>query len=81
MSVYETVTKIFADSFRVPADQISAASTMEELELDSLELVELSLLIEQELGVTLSDEQLAERNLDVGGLCETISTLLGAGAR
>jgi len=81
MDVHETVTRIFTDHFQVPADEITAATTMADLELDSLELVELSLVIEEELGVTLSDEQLAQRSLNVGGLCEAISARLGAGAR
>ncbi len=81
MNVHETVLKIFTSHFEVSADDISATTTMEDLELDSLELVELSLVIEEEFGVKFSDEQLAQRSLNVGGLCEAISARLGAGAR
>ena len=81
MNVYETVTQIFADSFEVPADRITAATTLRDLDLDSLELVELSLVLEKEFGVKLTDEQLAESTLDVGRLCAAISAAQGAEAR
>jgi acyl carrier protein len=81
MNVYETVAKIFVESFVVPAERITAEATLEELELDSIELVELSMIIEQEFGVKLSDEQLADSELNVGGLVEAINSVLGAGVQ
>jgi acyl carrier protein len=47
-------------SFGPDADQISRGSTFEELDIDSLDLVELAQIVEDEYGVVLSGEDMKE---------------------
>jgi len=63
--VYERLKEIIVGKFDLDADDITPESTLEGLELDSLDLVELSLIIEKELGVPVTDDELAEaRQID-----------------
>lgn len=55
---YETVERILVDTFGVPDDQVGPDATFESLELDSLDLVEMTLAVEEETGVTIEDEEL-----------------------
>ncbi len=56
-TVYERVSTILVENFGVEADKISADATFEDLDLDSLDLVEFSLAAEEELGVRIEDEE------------------------
>ena len=47
-------------SFGPDADQISRDSTFEELDIDSLDLVELAQVVEDEYGVVLKGEDMKE---------------------
>ena len=47
-------------SFGPDADQISRASTFEELDIDSLDLVELAQIVEDEYGVVLTGDDMKE---------------------
>lgn len=63
--MYERLKEIIVGKFDLDADDITPESTLEGLELDSLDLVELSLIIEKELGVPVTDDELAEaRQID-----------------
>jgi acyl carrier protein len=56
-AVYDRVAALLVDRFGVPADDISADATFEDMDLDSLDLVEFSLACEEELGVRIEDEE------------------------
>jgi acyl carrier protein len=56
--VYTTVERILVETFRVPAEDVQPDATVESLDLDSLDLVELTLAIEEELGVKIEDDEL-----------------------
>ncbi len=58
--MYEQLKQIVQTKFQVPGDEIGPGVTFEDLGLDSLDMVELSLVIEQEMGVRVSDDELAE---------------------
>lgn len=58
--LYATVERILVDTFGVPADDVTPDATIESLELDSLDLVELTLLIEEETGVVIEDEEVED---------------------
>lgn len=75
---YETIRDILADSFQVPADQITPEATLESLELDSLDLVELTLAVEDETGVAIEDEELEDVRT-VGDAAELLASKTGAG--
>jgi acyl carrier protein len=47
-------------SFGPEADQISRTATFEELDIDSLDLVELAQIVEDEYGVVLKGEDMKE---------------------
>jgi acyl carrier protein len=48
------------DNLDLSGDPITAGTRFEDLGMDSITLVELALLIERDLGVVVTDEQLAE---------------------
>jgi acyl carrier protein len=56
-AVYDRVSALLVDKFGVPGEDISAEATFEDLDLDSLDLVEFSLACEEELGVRIEDEE------------------------
>ncbi len=60
MSVHAKIVELLDDKFGIPADEVTAESTFEELDLDSLDLVEFSMAAEDELGVKITDEEAAE---------------------
>ena len=57
--VESRVVEVLA-SFGPDADQISRQSTFEELDIDSLDLVELAQIVEDEYGVVLKGEDMKE---------------------
>ncbi|CAN5269913.1 acyl carrier protein [soil metagenome] len=76
-AVYDKVADILAEKFGVPTDDISPEATFEDMDLDSLDLVEFALAAEEELGVRISDEE-AE---DLKTLNDTVSLLESKGAK
>lgn len=58
--MYEQLHKIIETKFQVPAEEITPQSTFKELGLDSLDLVELAVVVEQEIGVRITDDDLIE---------------------
>jgi acyl carrier protein len=70
--VYEQIKELLIVSFQVPADKITADASLEDLEFDSLELVELSLALEEKFGVQLRDEELVEL-WRVGAIVEAVT--------
>ncbi len=57
MTVYDRVSEILVDKFGVERDDLSRDATFEDLDLDSLDLVEFSLACEEDLGVRIEDEE------------------------
>ncbi|MTV27061.1 acyl carrier protein [Nitriliruptoraceae bacterium ZYF776] len=55
-----TFTTVLVDTFGVPADDVTPEATFEALGLDSLDVVELTLVLEEETGVKLEDEELED---------------------
>ena len=58
--MYEQLKQLMARKFQLDPDQIQPHSTLEDLELDSLDRVELALALDQEIGVQVSDDDLTE---------------------
>jgi acyl carrier protein len=59
-AVYEKVKTLLVEKFGVPEGDISPQATFEDLDLDSLDLVEFALAAEEELGVRITDEEAEE---------------------
>lgn len=55
-----TFTELLVSDFSVPAEEISPSATFEALGLDSLDIVELTLALEDRTGVKLGDEDLEQ---------------------
>lgn len=60
MTVYDKIVEMLDEKFGISADEITPESTFEELDLDSLDLVEFSMAAEDDLGVKISDDEAAE---------------------
>lgn len=58
--IHSQLATILTDQFGVPADEITEDATFEALGLDSLDLVEVTLVIDEELGIRIPDEKLGE---------------------
>ncbi|MCI8478238.1 MAG: acyl carrier protein [Oscillospiraceae bacterium] len=57
--IFEKLAALLAEQFSVEADSITMETTFEDLGADSLDIVELSMALEEEFGV----EELAEEEL------------------
>lgn len=55
-----TFTTLLVDTFGVPEADVTPDATFESLGLDSLDVVELTLVLEEETGVKLEDEELED---------------------
>jgi len=55
-----TLFAILTDTFAVPVDELTPSATFESLGLDSLDLVEITLILDEQLGVKLEDADLED---------------------
>jgi acyl carrier protein len=55
---YERLVQLLVDNFGFEAGEVAPEDTFSKLELDSLALVELSLIAQQEFGIELTDDDL-----------------------
>jgi acyl carrier protein len=76
-AVFDRVKELLVDKFGVPADDITPAATFEDLDLDSLDLVEFALAAEEEMGVRITDEEAEELTT----LDDTVKLLESKGAK
>jgi acyl carrier protein len=58
--VYDQLKELLINSFQVPEESITPNAGLEDLELDSLDVVELSLAIQQRLAVKVSEDEILE---------------------
>lgn len=58
MNLQDELVTMLASKFEMSADELRAGETFENLGLDSLVLLEVSLVIRNEFGVSLSEEEL-----------------------
>ncbi|GAA2565104.1 MULTISPECIES: acyl carrier protein [Streptomyces] len=58
--MFEQFKSLLVDKLKVSPDLITPEATREDIELDSLAVVELSIMIEAEFGVSISDDELLE---------------------
>ena len=53
-------TELLSEEFGVPSEDVKPEATFEALGLDSLDVVELTLVLEEKTGVKLEDEELED---------------------
>ncbi|MCO6004070.1 acyl carrier protein [Actinoallomurus purpureus] len=59
-SVAERIIAVMAENLQMAAAGITPATVFDDLEFDSLVLVELAVILQREFGVEVSDDELAE---------------------
>jgi acyl carrier protein len=59
---YDRLVTILVTRFEVELEEVQPDVTFEELELDSLFLVELALIVQQELGVKITEDDATPRS-------------------
>jgi acyl carrier protein len=72
MNGYDTLKKIIVEDLKVPSDLVSPEASLEDVEFDSLTLVELTVILERDLGVDIQDQELRDMATlaDMGSLVE-----------
>ena len=76
--IEDRVRKILAENLSVPQDDITTESRFQEdLDADSLDLVEAVLALEEEFGVTIPEEEM-EGIQTVGQATDLVASKLGA---
>ena len=75
--VYEKVKGVLVDKFGVEESEVSLEASFDDLDLDSLDLVEFALAAEEELGVRISDEEAEQLET----LADTVKLLEEKGAQ
>ncbi|MHC5909237.1 acyl carrier protein [Streptomyces sp. S6] len=58
--MFETLKEMLVSKLKVTPEIVVPDATREDIELDSLAVVELSLVLEKELGLAISDDELLE---------------------
>lgn len=78
-NAYKQLADILVTRFEVEPEELRPDVTFEELELDSLFLVELGLVLEQDLGVKITEEDATPRST-VRSVADLIEARLPASA-
>jgi len=71
--MFETLKEILVSKLKVTPEQVTPEATKDDIELDSLAVVELSLVLENELGITISDDELLDAET-IGEMAELIES-------
>ena len=71
MDIYEKVVAIVAEQLGISTDDITAETTLEDLNADSLDVVEVIMALESEIHMEIPDED-AEKIKTVGALAEYV---------
>ena len=75
MSELEKIKRIVADQLGVEEDEINEATSFEDLNADSLDIVELIMALEEEFDIEIPDED-AEKLTTVGAAVEYVKAKL-----
>ncbi|MFJ4679695.1 MULTISPECIES: acyl carrier protein [Kitasatospora] len=76
-TMYDTLADLMVDQFQVERSEIRPDVTFEDLEMDSLFLVELLLVVQKEVGVQISDDVATPRDT-IGRAAEAIEEQVAA---
>ncbi|WP_436528983.1 acyl carrier protein [Actinoplanes sp. HUAS TT8] len=71
-SAYQIVTRNLAEHFEVDPARLTPETTLEQLELDSLSILEFGLLLQEETGVRRLDEGVVTFRTTLGAIAATL---------
>jgi len=71
MEIFEKVKSIVVDQLGVDADEVTLETSFEDLNADSLDVVELVMALEEEFDIEIPDEE-AEKIRSIGAAVEYI---------
>ncbi|MEU9557473.1 acyl carrier protein [Streptomyces fumanus] len=69
---YDLLASVLRDKFEVPPEAIVPTATFEQLDLDSLAVVELFVVLTEELGIEVQDGE-ADPDLTLAGVADLIA--------
>ncbi|HEY3259075.1 MAG TPA: acyl carrier protein [Pseudonocardiaceae bacterium] len=72
-AIEERITRILLDDFKVRVDPIGPDSTFADLGFDSLVIVELTLVLDNEFGIALEDGELSDM-MTIAEAAEVVAT-------
>ncbi|UMP06848.1 acyl carrier protein [Amycolatopsis sp. EV170708-02-1] len=74
--MFEVLQEILVDKLKIPAAEVRAEVTPEDADLDSLTIVELSMVLEKEFGIEISEDEIKSAATlgDIARLMEQRST-------
>ena len=75
MDVFEKIRKIVADQLSVDVESITLETRFEDLNADSLDVVEVIMALEDEFGIAIPDET-AEQMKNIGAAVDYIANAL-----
>ncbi|MFJ8658555.1 acyl carrier protein [Streptomyces sp. NPDC093795] len=61
VTTYDRIAAILVERFGVTDDEVTPEATFEQLDLDSLALVEFTLVVQSEMSVEIPDDELSPR--------------------
>jgi len=75
-STQDTIFAIIAKEARIPLEKITLQSTLKDLEIDSLDVVQIIFELEDRFGITLPDKDPAIDTESVSGLVAAVDRLV-----
>ncbi|MFH8444556.1 acyl carrier protein [Streptomyces sp. NPDC018026] len=69
---YDLLASVLSNKFEVPAEAIVPTATFEQLDLDSLAVVELFVVLTEELGIEVQDGE-ADPDLTLAGVADLMA--------
>ncbi|MGH3793313.1 MAG: acyl carrier protein [Pseudonocardiaceae bacterium] len=58
--MFERLIELLVDTIKIPVGDIGPEATPDQIDLNSLTIVELSVALEEELGITITERELTE---------------------
>ena len=72
MDYFKKIREIVADQLSIDAETITLATSFNDLDADSLDVVEVIMALEDEFGIAIPDE-VAEKMKDIGAVVDYVS--------
>jgi acyl carrier protein len=60
MQIYQTIATVLVEKYEIGEDRIQPSTEFDSLDLDSLVLAEISVILTNQLGIFITDDELAQ---------------------